>query len=426
MRNGLKLVVVSCSLTLGETAHAASESSTDGPWKLESLQKAPQFWWLDEASPIRSLLYEGESYRGAPTEVFAFYATPGSVNGDPSLDHDLPAVVLVHGGGGTAFADWVWHWAKRGYAAIAMDLAGRQTEAPRFDRKTNQLLPIPNYRDLKRTRLKGGGPDQGPRDKFGSVGGDVHDDWPYHAIANVIRAHSLIRGFKEVDADRTAVTGISWGGYLTCHVASLDDRFKAAAPVYGCGFLYEGESVQKPSIDQLPPSKRALWIKWYDPASHLGRCRTPILFVNGTNDKHYPLNSYARSYGLVKGPRQLRIEVNMPHGHRPGWAPKEIGLFVDHYLRGGKPLAKLEKPVMDSDGIRVPYATASPLKSVALHFTTDDGPLVKRQWKSVPATITETAIVAPKPPPEATVWLITATDARDAMVSTEVGFPTSK
>ena len=31
----------------------------------------------------------------------------------------------------------------------------------------------------------------------------------------------------------------------------LDDRFKAAVPVYGCGFLFEGESVQKPSIDKL-------------------------------------------------------------------------------------------------------------------------------------------------------------------------------
>jgi len=29
------------------------------------------------------------------------------------------------------------------------------------------------------------------------------------------------------------VTGISWGGYLTCIVAGIDDRLKAAVPVYG-------------------------------------------------------------------------------------------------------------------------------------------------------------------------------------------------
>ena len=32
---------------------------------------------------------------------------------------------------------------------------------------------------------------------------------------------------------------ISWGGYLTCIVAGLDNRFKAAVPVYGYGFLHE-------------------------------------------------------------------------------------------------------------------------------------------------------------------------------------------
>lgn len=44
---------------------------------------------------------------------------------------------------------------------------------------------------------------------------------------------------KQVDADKTCLTGISWGGYLTCIVAALDNRFKAAAPVYGCGYMDE-------------------------------------------------------------------------------------------------------------------------------------------------------------------------------------------
>jgi hypothetical protein len=61
----------------------------------------------------------------------------------------------------------------------------------------------------------------------------------------------------------------------------------------------------------------------------------PMLFVNGTNDFAYPLDSYQRSYRLVKN-RNLCIMVNMPHGHPQGWAPKEIGLFVDHHLRAEK------------------------------------------------------------------------------------------
>lgn len=37
----------------------------------------------------------------------------------------VPGMVLVHGGGGTAFEDWVQLWVQRGYAAIAMDTCGQ-------------------------------------------------------------------------------------------------------------------------------------------------------------------------------------------------------------------------------------------------------------------------------------------------------------
>ena len=71
------------------------------------------------------------------------------------------------------------------------------------------------------------------------------DQWTCHAVADVILAHSLIRSLPEVDPERTGVTGISWGGYLTCIVAGVDRRFKLAVPVYGCGFYrdtaFEGE-----------------------------------------------------------------------------------------------------------------------------------------------------------------------------------------
>lgn len=168
-------------------------------------------------------------------------------------------MVLIHGGGGTAFAEWAWLWARRGYAAIAMDLGGCKPIDPVYDANGVPVLNQTAKADT-RTRLPNGGPNQGHPEKFDSIGGDISDDWPYHAAASVIRAHSLLRSFPEVIADRTAVTGISWGGYTTCLVASLDDRFKAAVPVYGCGFLHEGESVQKPSIDKLG-DRRDQWVR---------------------------------------------------------------------------------------------------------------------------------------------------------------------
>lgn len=407
-----------------------------GPWDLDALKKnVPAMKWVRQDQPIHSLTYAGEKYQGHATEVFAFYASPITI-GEAKTGTKFPGVVLIHGGGGTAFADWVHLWAKRGYAAIAMDLNGSRPPDPEFDPKTG--MAIGNGHRGTRTRLPNGGPPHGHPEKFDCIlTPDTSDDWPFHAAASVMRAHSLLRSFPEVDAEHTAVTGISWGGYTTCLVASLDDRFKAAVPVYGCGFLHEGESVQKPSIDKLDPEHRALWVKEYDPGSLLPRCRVPILFVNGTNDVHYVLDSYMKSYNAVPGEKHLRIQIKMPHGHPPGWAPQEIGLFIDSKCRDGKPLPILDRPKIEGDQVKV-WCTSSPptkLKKAELHYTKDVGPRSKREWTTVPATVgtdvldmnggivmQTTAITAPKPPADANTWYLSVTDGRDAMVSTVVEF----
>ena len=389
-----------------------------GPWNLTALKEnVPAMKWLRRDQPVHSLTYAGEKYQGHDTEVFAFYASPITL-GDAKAGAKFPGVVLIHGGGGTAFAEWVHLWAKRGYAAIAMDLSGSRPPDPVFDPKSGVVVGHQSDSKL-RTRLPNGGPNHGHPEKFDSIGGDTSDDWPFHAAASVIRAHTLLRSFPEVDADHTAVTGISWGGYTTCLVASLDNRFKAAVPVYGCGFLHEGESVQKPSIDKLG-DRKAGWVREYDPGSLLPRCHVPILFVNGTNDVHYVLDSYMKSYNAVPGEKQMRIQINMPHGHPPGWAPQEIGLFIDSKCRAGKPLPVPGKPVIKGDQVVLTCASVTALKNAALNYTTDTGLRSKRKWTSVPATITGSSITAPKPPAEANTWFITVTDERDAMVSTVV------
>ena len=390
-----------------------------GPWDLDALKRTvPTMTWLRRDQPIHSLTYAGEDFKGRATEVFAFYASPVTL-GAAKPGAKFPGVVLIHGGGGTAFADWVQLWAKRGYAAIAMDLSGSRPPEPEFD--ADGVAKGNAHNASTRTRLPNGGPNQGNAEKFDSIGGDWSDDWPFHAVASVIRAHTLLRSFPEVDAANTAVTGISWGGYTTCIVASLDDRFKAAVPVYGCGFLHEGESVQKPSIDKLG-ERRAAWVKEYDPGSLLPRCRVPIFFVNGTNDIHYVLDSYMKSYAVVPGEKHMRIEVKMAHSHPKGWAPKEIGLFIDSKCRAAPALPVPGKPRITGDSVVLNCEATTALKSAQLHYTTDTGLRSQRTWISVPAVITGRTITAPKPPRETNTWFISVVDERDAMVSTAVEF----
>ncbi len=383
--------------------------------------KTPEMKWIDQEGPVDSLTYAGESYNGQPTSVFAFYASPATIGDDNHQPEDqYPAVVLIHGGGGTAFAEWVWLWANRGYAAIAMDLSGSRPPDPIYDAAGRPVTHRATAGNAP-TRLPDGGPRHGLGEKFDSIGGDVSDDWPRHAVGNVLRAHSLIRSFAEVDPERTAVTGISWGGYTTCLAASLDPRFKAAVPVYGCGFLHEGESVQKSSIDKLG-DRREAWIAAYDPSSLLGECRVPILFVNGTNDKHYPLDSYQKSYDLVAGFKQMRIEVNMRHSHPSGWAPPEIGLFIDSFCRGGVPLPKVSTPEIQSGSLMVAYQSEVPASSASLHYTIDTKARSERAWQSIPATIRGSTISSPLPPSDANTWFLSLTDQRGAMVTTSIEF----
>ncbi|WP_145072674.1 alpha/beta hydrolase family protein [Aureliella helgolandensis] len=402
-------------------AEGGLSEETPGVWPIERLKsEIPSYRIEDPTAKIQSLIYEGERVDGQATEVFAFYASPKTL-GISTSDEKFPGIVLLHGGGGTAFADWAWMWANRGYAAIAMDLGGRRPPSPQFDDAGN-LEPYAGHSKATRIKLQKGGIADGHAGKFDSIGGRIDNDWPYHAVANTMRAHTLIRSFPEVDAERTAVTGISWGGYTTCITASLDDRFKAAVPVYGCGFLHEGESVQKPSIDRLG-DRRDAWVAAYDPGSHLGKCTVPMLWVNGTHDIVYVLDSYAKSYVKVQGPRTIRIEPRMSHSHVSGWNPPEIQIFIDSVLKGTTPLATVGRMhISDSGTVTVPFQSETKIIRSALLFTTDTGLRSDREWETVEGEVGDGKVTVAGLPLEANTWLVTLVDERGALVSTEVGF----
>lgn len=372
------------------------------PWDLGALSEPPDYNWAKQDSSVWSLYYDGEPYQNRQTRVFAYYASPATLGAEDAQDKTFPAVVLVHGGGGTAFGQWAELWARRGYAAIAMDLAGCGPD---------------------RKRLSDGGPGQSDNEKFGAIDQSLQEQWTYHAVSNVILAHSLVRSFDEVDSSRTAVTGISWGGYLTCIVAGLDNRFKAAVPVYGCGFLHDN-STWLGRFAKMSPEQKDKWVQLWDPSMYVGSARMPVFFVNGTNDFAYPLDSYSKTYGLVKGKRNLRITVNMPHSHEHGWAPKEIGIFIDQYLLGAVRLPTILEPHEAGGQVRAKVTSKTALTSSNLHYTTGTTPINKLDWKTLPARIEGNRIVSPALPDEATIWFLTVGDNRDAVVSSELVFST--
>ncbi len=327
--------------------------------------------------------------------MFAYY-------GRPEGDGPFPAMLLVHGGGGKAFAEWAELWAKRGYVALAMDLAGNGPDG--------ECLPE-------------GGPPQDDGEKFRAFDDDeLTDMWSYQAVAAVLRGHALLASRPEVDPERIGITGISWGGYLTCIVAGIDPELKVAVPVYGCGFLHKNSAWQeRGTFDSMAADVRDRWISNFDPSVHLPGVSCPTLFVNGTNDFAYPLDSYQKSYRLVAAPRTLRVTVNMPHGHGVGWAPEEIGAFVDSVLAGGKRLANASTPQIHGNELVATYDAVVPIEKAELHYTTDQGRWQDRTWTSVAIPYDDDShkVRAALPPERPLVGFITLTDERGLTTSSE-------
>jgi dienelactone hydrolase len=347
---------------------------------------------LDPGSNIREIYYENDPLAGKPTRVFAFYAVPRKGVGP------FPAMVLVHGGGGKAFREWAALWADRGYAAIAMDLSGRGPDGK---------------------RLPDGGPEQSDEVKFRDFSpSEANQMWTYHAVAAAVRAHSVLASRPEVDKSRIGVTGISWGGYLTCIIAGIDDRVKVAVPVYGCGFLDENSAWVEHWFKKMGPAKARQWCDLFDPSRYLPAVTCPILFVNGTNDFAYPLDSYQKSYQLVtQVPIDLCVTLKMPHGHVEGWNPREIGLFVDSVLKQGAAPPRLGKPELSAGRLAASVASSRPFHKAKLHVTTDDGPWQSRDWTTLDARIDGSQISAPLPERRPFAAFFTVEDERGAIAS---------
>lgn len=386
-------------LAIGLAGIAGADATRIGPWDMAALSAVPRVWSDPNRSveDVEAIFYEGLPWKGKATRVFAYYGVP-----EVEAGQTVPAMVLVHGGGGSAFIPWVKLWVERGYAAISMDTCG--------------CISSGGYRNHPRHE-QGGPPGWGG---FDQIDWPVEDQWTYHAVADVILAHSLIRSFRQVDAERTGITGISWGGYLTCIVAGVDGRFKFAAPVYGCGFLGEN-SAWLGTFEKMGQAKAERWLDLWDPSQYLPAAKMPMLWVTGTNDFAYPMDSLQKSYRLPPSARTLCLRVRMPHAHGgPGENPEEIHAMADAILKDGVPLACITDRGRDGADAWVTYDSRTLIVRAEFNYTTDSGKWQGRNWQTVAATLDAgTGKVSAVLPDGVTVYYFNLIDQRDLVVSSE-------
>ena len=358
---------------------ASTEKTTSttrrGPWDLSKLTQVPPIHETTErpAKGLRNFFYEGADYKGKPTWVFAYYGSPQG----EAPPGGWPAVVCAHGGGGTAYPEWVRKWNNQGYACIAMDLEGHLPGGKSHQVEGN--FPT----DQKHEH-------NGPAriDYFGDRDLPDNEQWFYHAVADVIRAHSLLASYKEINAKKIGLTGISWGGTVVSTVAGVDSRFAFVIPVYGAGFIHESDN---PGLAQWSPPKNmtekqfADYKAKFDPSAHLPQAKMPMLFVSSVADPVFQIDIFSKSMQAAGGARSLCIRPFMIHAHGSGWedAP-EIGVFADSVVKNGPPLPKFEKPQVEVGTGIVRTKYTGEVSEIWVYYTTASGKFKDRKWQFIP------------------------------------------
>ncbi|GAB5558997.1 MAG: hypothetical protein SynsKO_06440 [Synoicihabitans sp.] len=337
----------------------------------------------------RSIYFDALEYEGRSTRAFALVSIPAGA----SPENPVPGIVLVHGGGGSAFQDWVDLWAERGYAAISIAVEGQ----------TDQREPREEGRGPW-VRHEWAGPQR--TGIYGDMAKPLTDQWMYHAVADTVLANSLLRDVRGVDADRVGIMGISWGGVITSTVIGIDDRFAFAIPTYGCGHKFDSANQYGAAL-----GKSDLYQKVWDPMVRLHRATMPVQWLSWPGDKHFPMDALAASYRAAPGPRMVTLIPGMGHGHGAGWRPDDSYAFAESVVNHGAPWAMQTERRLEGNQFSVAFRSSKPLHDAVLVSTRDAGFTGHREWVQTPLDLQrqgETWFTTATIPDGATAWFVNA------------------
>lgn len=233
---------------------------------------------------VEEVYYQSRPYKGKPVRIFGYFAYPRRRNGK------LPAILLSHGGGGTASLVRAAAWAKRGYAVLTIDLPGKG-EQRAGSRSTGPDMDLPS---LLRTQP------------------DPSDNYLVHAVAAARNGITYLTQREEVDPERIGMIGLSWGGVLTLLTNGQDSRLKAAVNIFGAGHIPEGCTWEE-WFAAMPAESFVRWNALIDPKIFLASQHAPVLFISGTNDHCYYLPTFQKSYQQVTAAKCYYLVPNLRH-----------------------------------------------------------------------------------------------------------------
>jgi uncharacterized protein len=131
-------------------------------------------------------------------------------------------------------------------------------------------------------------------------------------IVDLRRAVDLLRARTDVDDDRIAYLGVSYGASMGGLLAGVEHRIAAFALLVGNGGLVELLSeprYRSAPLYTLSPAHRKAWpaaMRPIEPLRWVKQATAPILFLNGRRDQAVPARFAARFQRAAPQPKEIR------------------------------------------------------------------------------------------------------------------------
>jgi dienelactone hydrolase len=130
-------------------------------------------------------------------------------------------------------------------------------------------------------------------------------------IKDLQRAVDVLRSRPNVDDDRIAYMGVSYGGAMGALFVGIERRLEAAALVVGHGGLVSHSTGPDgfKHVSGLPCAMRSAWIRAMapmEPIRFVGHANVPLLLQNGTLDDLIPSADAAELHAAAPQPKTVR------------------------------------------------------------------------------------------------------------------------
>jgi dipeptidyl aminopeptidase/acylaminoacyl peptidase len=183
-----------------------------------------------------------------------------------SADSPAPLLLWVHGGPMSSWNAWSWRWnpwlmAARGYAVLLPDPALSTGYGQEFIAR-------------------------------------AHREWGARPYADVMAVTDAVAARPDIDADRVAMMGGSYGGYMANWMAGHTDRFKAIVSHAGLWALDQMFGTTDHPMFWRPqfgdPLRNPEMYELNSPHLHIDQIRTPMLVIHGNKDYRVPVGEALR------------------------------------------------------------------------------------------------------------------------------------